>query len=143
MKTNYKKEAEKWENKYWEKHNRFSPVEFFVGVVMAIFFTLFFLFMFHAFDSPLNELDIDKDKLAKDYVIGLYPEFEMCSFEYNFCVKSQALSSCEAGVKVYCNDLGNRNGLKISNDVATEIILFEGITLEEIFENKINEYSIK
>ncbi|KKN12614.1 hypothetical protein LCGC14_1014820, partial [marine sediment metagenome] len=83
MKTNYKKEAEKWEDKYWKERNDISYPELISGIVGAMFFTLFFLYLFGVFDSPLNELDIDKDKLARDYVIGLYPEFEMCSFEYN------------------------------------------------------------
>ena len=139
MKTNYKKEAERWEEKYWDEKNKLPLEGVLIGLIFSFIFISFFFFMFGVFDSPLDELDIDKDKLAGDYVLELYPEFESCSFEYNSCIELP----CEAGVKVYCSDLENRDGLKISKDEVTEKIVFDGITLEEIFENKINKLSIK
>ena len=89
------------------------------------------------FDSPLDELDIDKDKLAGDYVLEYYPEYKKCTFEYYNCLDNSNLY-CRGEVNIYCNNLENRGGLKFSKNEVTEVIFFDDITLEEIFENKIN-----
>lgn len=116
---------------------------------MWIFWTAFIVIAFSVvihsiiglYNPMVDRLDIDKDLLARDYVLEHYPEFENCTIQYDDCINSDKLI-CPRGVKIFCQDsYGNRNGLKESlSEIPTKILYFDDITIKEIFEIKINEF---
>lgn len=138
MKIDYKKQAEEWEDKYCDEYNRSHWDEIIWGIIFSTIIIFLLLFGFGAFGTPLEELDVNKDKLAESYVLEYYPEYNNCSMEYDPCVSDGGLT-CRGGVNIYCEDLGNRDGLRTSKTQITESIIFEGITLEEIFEKRMND----
>ena len=113
----------------------------FITVLLSVGILFLVLFAWGVFESPLEKLNIDRDVLAKDYVVEYNPEYKSCSMVYDFseCRDNSINSKYYEAVKIYCG-LDNRDGLlvgDIKNPI--EIIYFEDITLEEIFTNKINE----
>lgn len=114
----------------------FSMIGLVIGFALGM--GLFFL-LDSSFSDPMAELDIDKDKLAKDYIVYYYPEYTNCSIEYDSDLNINR--QIVPGVNIYCNTLDDRDGLKFVQSEELPIqIAFEDITLEQIFAAKINKY---
>ena len=119
----------------WEIENKIF------AILMTIIFTLgvfsLILCFCGVFNDPIKKLGIDKNDLAKDYVVGYYPEYENCSIVYDNSI-CRDNAKCYEGAEVYCR-LNDRDGLSIGdNSNPTETIYFTDITLKKIFANKIN-----
>ena len=144
-KINYKEEYEslkdRHDNLQDDYDDRWTGRDIFLLIILTILTTILILGIILAvsgkFDKPLDKLDIDKDTLAKEHVIKYYPEYEDCNVKYHSILWDNGYSY--EGVEIYCDKLSNRDGLKVSmQEEPTEILFFDGITLEEIFTNKIN-----
>ena len=124
---NYWNSGEKWAYSIW-------------WMFVAVVLTLIVLSLIGAFDSPIKELGLDKGELVKEYTLKYYPEFENCSIEYDTCYKlsTNIFGSCIEGIKIYCQELDNRDDLKVLRGIEpTEVLLFDGIDLEDILLDKI------
>lgn len=126
-------------NDSWEEGKRTGIIIFIM--IVGAFLILLVLMFFGAFDTPLEELNINEQFLAKSYVLTYYPEFENCSITYSSCAcEENFFSPCKAGVKVYCDEsLDDRDNLKVKKEIKpNETICFEDITIEELFLQRIN-----
>ncbi len=147
MKTDWKKEYEELDKRYYnlyeESDNKWETSSV-VGAIVLIVIASLFLFsvilaLCGAFDSLIEKLNIDKDALVKEHVLKHYPEYEDCNIKYDNCI-GDGYGHCSEGVKIYCNKLNNRDGLKVSTKTEpTEVLYFDDLTLEDILLEKINE----
>ena len=158
-KKNWKKEYNEIENKNdelygendellrrlehsWEGRDRLIYCFFLILVSIALVF--FLLWVFGAFDSPLEELEINKDTLAREFVLEYYPEFENCSIFYDDykCRTDDFIEDCPEAVEIYCG-IDDRDGLTANSEKEEpdEVLYFIDTTLEEIFRNKIESCS--
>lgn len=115
----------------------FGAFMFIVGVVL----TVLVLWLFGVFNSPYKELNINDQYLARSHILSYYPDFENCSITYSSCACDENfLNPCKAGVEVYCEEiLDDRDNLKVKKETKpNEIICFEGITIEDLFLQRIN-----
>ncbi len=115
--------------------NRSMGLGILIGMAMGTFFLSFALALLGAFDSPIRELGIE-DELVESYIVSYYPEFENCSFEFRHGADTKG----NGKVNIYCNDFADRDGLVILEDqLPTKTVLLRDITLEEIFESKLDD----
>jgi hypothetical protein len=112
---------------------------FIFGIIVGAFLLGVMVIISGLTDSPLTKLKINKNSLAKEYVVNIYPEFKNCSVDYKDDICSDGSGGCmNEGVNIYCDALDNRDGLKIArNNPITKTIFFKDITLEDIFKKKI------
>jgi len=142
-KINWKKEYEKESDRYQKfRRNSWNRKEIWVYSICWIIFTVFVTFLIillcGGFDSPVEELGLDKEQLVRGHILDYYPEFENCSIEYMTCVDTFFGSACKKGAKIYCNELDNRDDLKVKRDnIPTEVIYFDDIDLEDILLHKL------
>lgn len=140
-KTNWKKEYEKIDEKYWElKGSCWNKEEKWVysicWIIFTVCFTFFFITLFGGFDNPVKELGLDKEELVRGYTLDYYPEFENCSIEYDACIGIAI--PCKKGVKIYCDELDNRDDFRVEREKEpTEILYFDDIDLEDILLHKL------
>ena len=107
---------------------------FLMGVLSTIVITILILGLCGSFNIPMDKLDIDKNELAKSHVIQYYPEYKDCRFEY----KSPQNIGCGdyiSGVKIYCSDTENKDGMNVLKDDPSLTLCFDDITLDEILDN--------
>ena len=139
----WKGKSEEWREDYYEQKNNsmdeseaFGLILFFSLASIAIFSII--LCLCGVFDTPIAELNLDKDDLVREHVIKYYPEYKDCNIKYNSCINGD-YPFCTEGIEIYCDKLDNRDGLKVSTKTEpTEILYFDEITLEDILINKIN-----
>ena len=112
---------------------------FFFGAILGVGILLILLFIAGEFDTPLNELNME-DIVAKNYIVKYYPEFKDCDIQYKIDTNINEWKQI-SGVWINCNNLGNRDGLIISNDESSVTkIEFKDITLEQMFEQQLREF---
>ncbi len=118
-------------------------MNFFGGLIFGVFITMvlggMFLSLGGAFDSPMTELELDKDVIAETHVLKYYPEYDNCSFQY----KESNEIECELyipGVEVFCKDVDDRDGMNVLGTDPTLTLCFDDITIEEIFKNIVSDY---
>lgn len=109
-----------------------------IGFLLGCFVLTFALFAFGAFEEPYKKLGVSEDSLARYHVLKYYPEYENCSIVYDL-IDSDGWTN-KYGAKVYCNSIDNRDGMRVNieNQPTIELI-FEDITLEQIFKELIEE----
>ncbi len=79
-----------------------------------------------------DQLDIDLDEIAKEYVVSYYPEYNNCSMDFI------NLDTGIDSVNIYCNSLEDRDGLSTKQPQEADFkIYFEDITIEQIIKDKI------
>ena len=117
---------------------------FWITLLLGWFVLMVILLIAGTLDSGIEKFDIDKDKIASDYVKSYYPEFEDCVVEYDPCIKQGFLEICPSGVEVYCNELTTRDSMKSLKGEPTKTIIFEkGLTIDKIFEMRLIEEGLR
>lgn len=140
----WRKKYDELDDKYWKlKGTSWDRKEkWFYSIICMIFtilFTILIISLSGGFDSPVEELGINEDRLVRGYVLDYYPEFENCSIEYDACADDLPFS-CVRGAKIYCNELDNRDDFKVEREKApTEVLYFDDIDLEDILLYKIRK----
>jgi hypothetical protein len=127
---------------YKDKHEEGSLWSGVIGLFIGMILLSIILLCCGVFDPAFNKLDLDEDKLSEYHVLKYYPEYENCSIIYDSDLKSDC-NSCPIvqGVSIYCEEKDDRDGMKIHRErTATIEIEFSKITLEDIFEDILQQY---
>jgi len=114
-------------------------------LLTLMFLVLIFglLILLGVFDSSLDKLNIDKDKLVSDYVKEYYPEFINCTIEYNDNFRDGIVFVGE-GVDIYCSELDSRDSMSSLKGDPDEVLVFQdNLTLKKIFEQRLLEAGLK
>lgn len=106
-------------------------VMFFLGLIVA---SAVWIFIYYCVivDNPIDDLDLDKNQIAREYVLIHYPEYQNCSIEWDSYIRNSGWNV--EGVNIYCGEVYNRDGLEVIRENEPTIqIAFEDVTLEEAF----------
>ena len=86
------------------------------------------------YSPAIDELDINKDNLAYNYVVSYYPEYANCSMKYINDLEPK-MQGITPGVEIYCQeDLPNRDSLKrIGISPSYELAFDNGMSINDVF----------
>ncbi len=112
----------------------------------VIFLAILLLINSNSPENIFEGIDIDKDKLVKEYIVEWYPEYEGCDIIYykDIYVGDESASIWgHDGARVYCNGIDDRDGLRVGDkDDDYEVVYFEDITIQEILIQKLESEGI-
>lgn len=111
-----------------------------IGCILGLMIMTWIYLLGGAFNSIFEEIGIDADQMAIDYVLEYYPEYKNCTLEANL-MPSWSYDS----VKVYCYQKERRDGLIEGRYNDGEIgptteIIFDEITLEDILREELSKH---
>ncbi len=109
-----------------------------IGITIGAYALTLILAFSGAFDSPVTELELDKDLLAEYHILNYYPEYENCSFKY----KGHNQIDCDEGVDgvdVFCSGVEHRDGMSVLDSNADLTLCFDDIELEDILKEIVKD----
>ncbi len=112
-----------------------------LGCFISLFVILGLMGVSGDFDYIEDQLDLDRDDLARYHVLKYYPEYENCSITYEYNLeKPRLISPVIRGARVSCGVSEDRDGMKIVKGSSKTVdIEFEDVSFKEIIKEIVKE----